>query len=75
MDENLPSPDETHSKTFLAMCAQCGASKELHLSDFSLDTEDPFQYECACGTMCRVFLSQRGAPRKQIGRASCRERV
>ena len=66
MDENLLSPDEAPSKTFLALCELCGSSKELHLSDFSLDTEDPFQYACACGNTCRVILSQRGAPRKPV---------
>ncbi len=66
MDETLPPPDESQSKTFLAMCERGGSSKELHFSDFSLDTEDPFQHKCVCGSMCRVFLSQRGAPRKQV---------
>ena len=66
MDEGLLPPDEPHGKTFLAVCERCGASRELHLSDFSLETEDPFQYGCACGNKCRVFLSQRGAPRKQV---------
>jgi hypothetical protein len=66
MEEPLPPPDESQSKTFLAMCERCGSSRELHFSDFSLDTEDPFQHKCACGNMCRVFLSQRGAPRKQV---------
>ena len=36
------------------------------MSDFDLDTEDPFQYECTCGNQCRVILSQRGAPRKRV---------
>jgi hypothetical protein len=66
MDESLLPPDESQSKTFLAMCERCGSTKELRLSDFSLDTEDPFQYECACGSRCRVLLSQRGAPRKKV---------
>ncbi len=54
------------SKTFLAICDRCGFSRELHLSDFDLDREDPFQYECACGNKCRVILSQRGMPRKPV---------
>lgn len=66
MEENLLPPDESQSKTFLARCERCGASKELHLSDFSLDTEDPFQYQCTCGNQCRVILSHRGAPRKKV---------
>lgn len=66
MDENLPPSNEPQSKTFLAICELCGSSKELRLSDFSLDTEDPFQYVCTCGNKCRVILSQRGAPRKQV---------
>lgn len=59
-------PEASQSKTFLALCEQCGSSKELHLSDFDLDTEDPFQHECTCGNQCRVILSYRGAPRKQV---------
>jgi len=66
MDKNLLSPDESQSKTFQAICELCSSTKELHLSDFSLDTEDPFQYVCACGNKCRVILSQRGSPRKQV---------
>jgi len=59
-------PEASQSKTFLALCEQCGSSKELHLSDFDLDTENPFQHECTCGNQCRVILSHRGAPRKQV---------
>jgi hypothetical protein len=63
MDENLLPPDESQSKTFQAICELYGSTKELHLSDFSLDTEDPFQYVCTCGNKCRVILGQRGSPR------------
>ena len=66
MDERPPPPAESLSKTFLAVCERCGSSKELHLSDFSLDTEDPFQYACTCGNQCRVTLSHRDAPRKKV---------
>jgi hypothetical protein len=66
MDETLPQPDESQSKTFLAMCERCGATKELHLSDFALDADDPFQYACACGNTCRAVLSQPRALRKTV---------
>jgi len=66
MDENPLRPDESQSKTFLAMCERCGSSRELRLTDLSLDAEDPFQYECTCGNKCRLVLSQRGAPRKRV---------
>lgn len=66
MDETLPPPDESQSKTFLAMCERCGSSKELYLSDFSLDADDPFQYACACGNTCRAVLSQPRALRKAV---------
>jgi len=63
----MPLPtDDSQSKTFLALCEQCGSSKELHLSDFNLETEDPFQHTCACGNQCRVTMAQRGAPRRQV---------
>lgn len=66
MEESFLPPDDSQSKTFQAICELCGSAKELRLSDFSLDTEDPFQYVCTCGSKCRVILSQRGAPRKQV---------
>ena len=66
MDETLPPPDESHSKTFLAQCDRCGATKELHLTDFALDADDPFQYTCACGNTCRAVLSQPRARRKTV---------
>jgi hypothetical protein len=67
MDESLPSPtDDTQSKTFLVQCDRCGASRELHLSDFALDADDPFQYACACGNTCRAVLSQPRALRRTV---------
>ncbi len=66
MEENLLPPDESRSKTFLARCERCGASKELHLSDFALDSDDPFQYTCACGNTCRAVLSQPRSLRKAV---------
>jgi len=66
MEASLLPPDDSPSKTFQAICELCGSAKELRLSDFSLDTEDPFQYVCTCGNKCRVILSQRGAPRKRV---------
>jgi len=66
MDETLSQPDESQSKTFLVKCDRCGATKELHLSDFALDADDPFQYACACGNTCRAVLSQPRALRKTI---------
>jgi hypothetical protein len=64
MEERPLPPDESHSKTFLARCEQCGASKELHLCDLDLNADDPFQYTCVCGNACRAVLSQPRAPRK-----------
>ena len=66
MDETLPQPDESQSKTFLVKCDRCGAAKELHLSDFALDADDPFQYACACGNTCRAVLSQPRALRRTV---------
>ena len=66
MDEGLLPAGEPQSKTLLARCEQCGALKELHLSDLDLDSEDPFQYTCACGNTCRAVLSQPRAPRKTV---------
>lgn len=66
MDEGLLPPDDSRSKTFLARCEQCGATKDLHLSDLNLDSDDPFQYTCACGNTCRAVLSQPRAPRKTV---------
>jgi len=66
MDETLSQPDESQSKTFLVKCDRCGATRELHLSDFALDADDPFQYACACGNTCRAVLSQPRALRKAV---------
>jgi hypothetical protein len=66
MDENLRPTDDPQSKTFLVKCDRCGASKELHLSDFALDSDDPFQYTCVCGNRCRAVLSQPRALRKTV---------
>lgn len=66
MDETLPPTDDSQSKTFLVKCDRCGATKELHLSDFALDADDPFQYACACGNTCRAVLSQPRALRKTV---------
>jgi len=66
MDKTLPTPDESQSKTFLVRCDRCGATKGLHLSDFSLDADDPFQYACVCGNTCRAVLSQPRAERQAV---------
>lgn len=66
MDENPLPTDDSQSKTFLVKCDRCGAIKELHLSEFALDAEDPFQYACACGNTCRAVLSQPRALRKAV---------
>ena len=66
MDEILPPTDDSQSKTFLVKCDHCGATRELHLSDFALDADDPFQYACACGNTCRAVLSQPRALRKTV---------
>lgn len=66
MDENQISTDDSQSKTFLVKCDHCGATRELHLSDFALDDDDPFQYACACGNTCRAVLSQPRALRKPV---------
>lgn len=66
MDENQRPTDDSQSKTFLVRCDRCGATRELHLSDFALDSEDPFQYTCACGNTCRAVLSQPRALRKAV---------
>ena len=66
MDENVLHRDDSQSKTFLVKCDRCGVTKELHLSDFALDADDPFQYACACGNTCRAVLSQPRALRKAV---------
>ncbi len=54
------------AKTFLATCEKCGNRTELHLSDFNLELEDPFQHVCTCGNACRVTLAQPRAPRTEV---------
>src|SRR3989338_3408363 len=66
MDEDQVPTDDSQSKTFLVKCDRCGAIKELHLSDFALDADAPFQYVCACGNTCRAVLSQPRALRKAV---------
>jgi hypothetical protein len=66
MGEDQSPTDDSQSKTFLVKCDRCGATKELHLSDFALDADDPFQYTCACGNTCRAVLSQPRALRQGV---------